>query len=266
MLTEQFPFRDDLSQGGPRRSDLDLLGNHPAAGIEHKPLAEAVDARLVIANRLEAPGAGIDLGFEEFVANHVGGRVPQAHARYHGLRSRRPFLRDPGEAKRGNFNHGAQPRAVELACLYLAADRERACSPVQLHRHAPGERTRIEQHRARFVGDGANLEPVGKGGRRLGFEFFQIRGRRAGRPLQRVLDFGQLLVGAEAALAGAQAVVEGGKGPASVHSPAQADVIGKHADRSRLVSIDPVTKKVGMEFVGRQGRRMFAGHDVVEIA
>ena len=128
LFPHENAFGDNFTEGGAGGRDLDFLDDHAAAGIEDEHLPEPADARLVIANRLQPAGGGIDLGLEEIVADRVGLRIAEPQLIRHHRRSGRSFTRQPGEAERGDFDDRVLRAVFELARFHDASDRQRVCA------------------------------------------------------------------------------------------------------------------------------------------
>ena len=132
----------------------------------------------MVADRLHGAGGGIDLDFEEFIADRIGFSIAEAEAASHRGRAGRTFARNPGEAERGDFDDGVQRGAVKLAGFDRTVDGQRRFGAVEFQRRAAGEAARIQQQVAGLIGCGADLQTVGKCGRDSFFQGIQPRDRR----------------------------------------------------------------------------------------
>src|SRR6185312_11825706 len=148
LQANDLAFADDFAECGSAVCHLDRSRANCAAGVVNELLAEPGDPRAQIAKRAKPAGRGIDVRFEEFIADCVS--LGSLDARLSRRRASRT-ARQPNVTERRDIDHQPGHAIAELGRLDGIANGNRRGETLQFEGRSPRETAWIKDHHARLV-------------------------------------------------------------------------------------------------------------------
>ena len=172
---ENSALAHDFSERWSCGGDLHLFNHHRASRVEHELLADAIDARAVIAQGAQAAGVQVDLRLEEFIAHGLLIRKP--HARAWCRSARVAIAWNPGKSQGRHFHNQPGLVAVQLKGLERLRERERSTDAIEFQGHAARKAAGVQQQITGHVRRGTCLQALRQRQGSFFFDYSQLRSR-----------------------------------------------------------------------------------------